>query len=331
MSIAEKSQSVAKPEAINRRVLIVDDDEAILATYRSILQPRASGTESLLAILGDSPQEPRECFEVATATQGQAGVALVREALSKNAPFSVAFLDMRMPPGWDGLRTAQAMRTLDPDLYIVVASAYADYTADQIQNSLNRDTVLLRKPFGRDEVYQLTRTLAQGWTNRRALQDSNRDLQARIAEHVLERKRHLVRQQILTDAVAHLVCVGDWMGNLSLLLEWITQATKTNRCYLATWSMDGANLDKWCVVPHLQEDISGVIASFRALLGEAEGECSISATADVLVAPLFQDGRLQGLLACEGLEQGRAWSTEDQEVVMTFAHIIAVCFAQCRQ
>ncbi len=344
MSNSELSQSVALHEkgsdvTVNRRVLVVDDDEAILSTYRSILRPRSTGAESLLALLGEGPQETRESFDVVTATQGQEGVALVRESLSNNAPFSVAFLDMRMPPGWDGLRTAQAMRALDPDLYIVVASAYADYTADQIQTALNRDAVLLRKPFGRDEVYQLARTLAEGWTNRRALQDSNRALAAEVAQHISEREALQTKERVLTETLTRMVAMGaGFEGNLALLLAQAARATNAQGCYLATWEAldsgritvrgEGAVAGSGVLQNGLSEG-RAALAPILGLLDEVvEGSGSrIVVTTDTMAAPLLREGRLRGVVVCESVALERNWSAEDRELLATFVRIIDECLA----
>ncbi|CAK0762415.1 hypothetical protein CCP3SC15_280009 [Gammaproteobacteria bacterium] len=324
---------------VNRRILVIDDDEAILTTYRSILQPRATGAESLLALLGENPQGVKECFEIVTATQGQVGVERVREALSQNAPFSVAFVDMRMPPGWDGLRTAQALRALDPNLYIVVASAYADYTADQIQAALSRDAVLLRKPFGRDEVYQLARTLAQGWTNRRALQDLNRALEARVAAHTeerrgtVERRRHLALEQVLAEISTRFAgtCEESLAKDLSWVLERLGQITEADHCYLAWWGAErgGITIHEYCAPAVISRqggaaaDLREAIAPFRALMeaGTMIAGVPLVSTSAVVVALTWR-GKHQGLVGYEVIGREWDWPKEDVNLLATSACIV---------
>ncbi len=170
-------------EAFNRRILVIDDDTAIRETYRSILQPQPLGSALLQSLLNQQAAPVREAFEVATAAQGQEGVSLAATALAQGQPFALAFIDMRMPPGWNGLRTAVALRALDPTVHIIIATAYADHDLDEIQSALGDNVVLLRKPFNRDEVFALARTLCQSWSTRLHL-DAHASFLESVVEHL---------------------------------------------------------------------------------------------------------------------------------------------------
>ncbi|CAK0740915.1 hypothetical protein CCP3SC5AM1_1030008 [Gammaproteobacteria bacterium] len=334
-SIINLEAEITPTLTVNRKILVIDDDQAILATYRSILQPQASGAESLFNLLGEHQLEVREKFEVVTATQGQLGVERVRDALSQNSPFSVVFVDMRMPPGWDGLRTAQALRTLDPNLYIVVASAYADYTADQIQAALTRDAVLLRKPFGRDEVYQLARTLAQGWSNRRFLQDLNHVLEARIAAHAAERKRYLALGNMLAEVSARCAIMRNesLAQNLSWVLEWLERVMMVEYCYLATWKEDesGIEIHQYHASEHtknaFRDNIKDHIISLRASLeaGTMIAGVPMISNSTIVIALTWKQGT-HGLLGCEVVGQERNWSAEDVNLLTTVACVVSRLF-----
>ena len=147
----------------NRKILIVDDDQKMIDTYMEILSPEESSVSDFAALTGVEVPASGEAFDAETALQGQDGVALAKDALSCGEPFSVAFIDMRMPPGWDGLTTAKKLRELDSRIYIVIVTAYTDKTVDEIHETLERDVLLLRKPFNRDEIYQMARTLVDAW------------------------------------------------------------------------------------------------------------------------------------------------------------------------
>ncbi|MGH7133851.1 MAG: response regulator transcription factor, partial [Phycisphaerales bacterium] len=116
------------------RVLIIDDNEAIHTDFRKILSPEQAPSSTLTgakaALFGSAakPQSPHASFDVVSALQGQAGLAMVQEALAAGRPFSVAFVDMRMPPGWDGLETIENLWKVDPDLQVVICSAYSDHS-----------------------------------------------------------------------------------------------------------------------------------------------------------------------------------------------------------
>ncbi len=171
------------PREANRyHVLVVDDDPAIRETYCNILQPASSPLGSLEGLLGEATVAATVTFEVEALAQGEAAVALQRHNLAAGRPFHIAFIDMRMPPGWDGLRTARALRAQDPSIYLVIATAFADYDVDELQSALQHDVVLMRKPFNRDEVFQLARTLCLGWSTRRQLEDLTGTLEQRVEE-----------------------------------------------------------------------------------------------------------------------------------------------------
>ena len=88
--------------------------------------------------------------------------------MEQGRPYSVAFVDMRMPPGWDGIETIARLWQADPDLQIVICTAYSDYSWEEILRQLgNRNSLaVLKKPFDNIEVIQLCETLARNgpWT-----------------------------------------------------------------------------------------------------------------------------------------------------------------------
>ena len=93
------------------------------------------------------------------------GVALAEQALAKASPFALAFVDMRMPPGWDGLETIEHLWAADPDVQVVICSAHSDYDwADFIERLGHSDKLLvLKKPFEPIEVLQCASALTRKW------------------------------------------------------------------------------------------------------------------------------------------------------------------------
>ena len=156
-------------ELINNRVICIDDDQSILDAYEismlSAEEWEADALEGLdgLDLLSPQPEYTSSRFELSFANQGRQGWELIQASCDKGAPYAVAFIDIRMPPGWDGLKTAQEIRKIDPDIYIVFVTAYSDYTPDQIQAAMNYDAFLLKKPFDADVIRQLARTLCISW------------------------------------------------------------------------------------------------------------------------------------------------------------------------
>ncbi|MDB6139584.1 MAG: response regulator receiver sensor signal transduction histidine kinase, partial [Verrucomicrobiaceae bacterium] len=115
---------------VNHRILIVDDNEAIHDDFRKILSINTADQEfdaEDAALFGDAPRHaPRACFELTFATQGMQALELVAAASARGLPFAVAFMDVRMPPGWDGLDTTLNLWKVAPDLQVVICTAYAD-------------------------------------------------------------------------------------------------------------------------------------------------------------------------------------------------------------
>ena len=155
--------------SLNRRILVIDDNHAIHADFQKILaQPdgNASLREARASLFDDDAlAPPPERFEVDCADQGQIGFAMVREALQRDQPYAVAFVDMRMPPGWDGAETIEHIWQVDPDIQIVICTAYSDHSWRTIIERLKHSEklLILRKPFDNIEVWQLANSLTQRW------------------------------------------------------------------------------------------------------------------------------------------------------------------------
>jgi YesN/AraC family two-component response regulator len=104
-------------------------------------------------------------FEVDSADQGEEGLALIEKSLAENRPYSVAFVDVRMPPGWDGIHTIRKIWKEYPDLEVVICTGFADRPWEEMVKSLgflDRLFVLI-KPFEAIEVKQLAVGLSEKW------------------------------------------------------------------------------------------------------------------------------------------------------------------------
>ncbi len=162
--------------AENRRVLVIDDNPAIHEDFRKILdgEPESVGALAAmeLALLGETePSTVRPSFEVFSAMQGQEGVAAIEQARADGRPFAMAFVDMRMPPGWDGLETIQRLWAIDPDVQVVICSAHTDYDWTDVVARLGHADKLLvvKKPFEPIEVLQCASALTRKWQNEQVL------------------------------------------------------------------------------------------------------------------------------------------------------------------
>ncbi len=152
-----------------KRILVIDDSEAIHKDFRRILCPEPlSGRDELedleQALFGEpaaNDPDGKGDFELDSAFQGQEGFSKVQQAVQSGQPYSLAFLDYRMPPGWNGFETLRRLRQVAPSLPVVLCSAYSDYSWEELVREMGGDTRLkeLRKPFNLDELQQLTLSL----------------------------------------------------------------------------------------------------------------------------------------------------------------------------
>lgn len=152
----------------NRRVLLADDMPAIHDDFRKILGPVAASSdlEDLeAALFGISPGAVAADFVLDSVHQGQEALEKVRGAMRADQPYALAFIDMRMPPGWDGVETIERLWREDPRLQIVICTAYADQSWTEVFDRLDaRDRLLvLKKPFDPIEVRQLATALTVKW------------------------------------------------------------------------------------------------------------------------------------------------------------------------
>jgi CheY-like chemotaxis protein len=148
-------------------VLVIDDTVAIHGDFRRILSDTAPGASELDdlsgALFGGAPLAPsrRYRYSVDMAAQGEAGLALLSNAVRGGDPYDVAFVDMRMPPGWNGVETTARLWEADADLQVVLCTAYSDFRWDEVIAELgtSRHLHLLRKPFSADHARSMAEVL----------------------------------------------------------------------------------------------------------------------------------------------------------------------------
>jgi two-component system sensor histidine kinase/response regulator len=173
----------------NRRILVVDDNRAIHDDFRKILST-ATASSSLSdleeALFSDAPAAREDNYAIDSAYQGQDGFERVKTAVAAGAPYALAFIDMRMPPGWDGVQTIEKILGVDDEIQIVICSAYSDYSWDELQTKLGPSDrwLILKKPFDTAEVRQLARALTEKWRLARQAEA----LRATLAEDLSESK-----------------------------------------------------------------------------------------------------------------------------------------------
>jgi len=200
------------------RILIIDDNFSIHEDFRKILC-RASTRAIDLArasLFGDEVPGTVPSFQVDSALQGEEGCALVGRALAEGRPYAVAFVDVRMPPGMDGIETAERLWQLCPELQVVICTAHSDYSWEDMVARLKHraQLLILTKPFSSIEVLQLACSLNEKWVLARQALDrlaeteriveertgELRETNHRLSTEITQRKeaeQHLLRAQRL--------------------------------------------------------------------------------------------------------------------------------------
>jgi signal transduction histidine kinase len=177
----------------NKRILIVDDNPAIHSDFRKVLCGSPSKPNSIrqaeAALFGD-PQSPAAAaeFELESAHQGQEALEKVQQSLAAGKPYAVAFVDVRMPPGWDGIETVWRIWQVYPELQVVICTAYSDYSWEKMTGKLGRtnNLVILKKPFDNIEVLQLAHALTRKWELNRRARFKAEELTAMVAKRTEE-------------------------------------------------------------------------------------------------------------------------------------------------
>jgi diguanylate cyclase (GGDEF)-like protein len=208
------------------RVLIIDDTQAIHDDFEKILSPDAglvAGSTSFdgakVALFGAAPAPViLRSFDVQHALKGEDGWRQITAAVADAKPFSVAFVDMRMPPGWDGLDTIQHLWQADPELQVVICTAYSDHSWEEITTRLGLTDrlLILKKPFDPVEVVQLATALSEKWALKR---------QASLKFDELETLVHL-RTHALEHAATHDRLTG--LSNRAMLTDRLTRMIERN-------------------------------------------------------------------------------------------------------
>lgn len=171
----------------NHRILVVDDNQTIHEDFRKILSPSDFGESNLdlveSAVFGlDQRSRLMPEFQLAFAAQGEGAVRLLEMGLQQGRPFALALVDVRMPPGMDGIETIKALWQIQPDLQVAICTAYADYSWDEIVDALgvSHRLVILKKPFDPIEVIQMANALTSKWSFEREVALRQLGLQTKL-------------------------------------------------------------------------------------------------------------------------------------------------------
>jgi diguanylate cyclase (GGDEF)-like protein len=240
----------------NLRIIIIDDNPEIHKDFIKILSTKVSGRgkldsleKELFGSEGDATSK-LPYFEIDTASQGQEGVERIAAALKEGRPYALAFVDIRMPPGWDGIVTIKHIWELDPDIQIVICSAYSDYSWEETVEQLGQreNLLILKKPFDNVAVRQLSCALTKKW---QLLQES-REYTSSLEERVKERTSLL--QQSLSVARGTLESSADGI----MAIDENNKIIDYNNKFIEIWNISSLMLetkDATVVLEHIANQL----------------------------------------------------------------------------
>lgn len=198
----------------NRRILIVDDNAAIHEDFTKILPSHPEELDSfddleqgLFGDLGDkgfsSPSPDPAYYELTHAYQGEEAYKLVQKAEEEGKPFALVFMDVRMPPGWDGIETIKRIWDKWPHLEMVICTAYSDYSWEKILQKVGTTDQLmfLRKPFDVISVKQMALALTKKWNLGRKARQYTEDLEREVAARTRELQKQNEELQKAMDEI----------------------------------------------------------------------------------------------------------------------------------
>lgn len=223
----------------NNRVLIIDDNEAIHEDFKKSLILDADQSKNEMeklenlflgkSVEEDSKQVERPVFVVDCANQGLKGIECVNAALTKGLPYALAFIDMRMPPGLDGLETIEQIWKIDPDIQTVICTAYSDYSWEDIFKRLGHSDrlLILKKPFDIVEVRLMALALTKKWVLNKQANLKMNELQSMVDKKTEELENAFSLTKATLESTADGIVVIDKKQGISIC----------NRKFLQMWEV----------------------------------------------------------------------------------------------
>jgi len=214
-------------------ILIIDDNKAIHEDYHKVLVSEEADLqldEAAAFLFGEDSEEidlerlqhklSSRVYKLDSALQGAAGLAKVEQSQENGTPYACAFVDVQMPPGWDGLETAKRIWEVDPDLPIVLCTAYSDHSYELL---------ILKKPFDPVELRQVVASQTSRWGLNKAIKENTIELEQRVEERTRDmfEARDLVFFTLARLAESRDPETGEHLerieGYTGMLVDWLAE------------------------------------------------------------------------------------------------------------
>jgi diguanylate cyclase (GGDEF)-like protein/PAS domain S-box-containing protein len=224
-----------------KRILLVDDNKTIHDDFYKVLTLQ-KGDQALLEvealIYGNSKPLEKKAqelpYNIDSAYQGQEALELVKTAIAKKQPYSLAFVDVRMPPGWDGIETIKRIWEVDPNIQIVICTAFSDFSWKEIIEKLghSENFLILKKPFDVVEIRQLTAALSKKWELNQEVQYQIQHLQELVDERTAELDKTLSLTKAAMEATPEGILA---IGHNKKIITF-------NKTFLRLWNIPKVNM-----------------------------------------------------------------------------------------
>ena len=223
------------------RVLTIDDNVSIHQDYKKVLcgtEGDQQLAETAAFLFGENAapvQWPKSTanrvYQIDSALQGEEGLKMVEQSLRENAPYACAFIDVRMPPGWDGVETARHIWEVDPYLPIVLCTAYSDHSWQEISCQLERtdQLLILKKPFDSLELRQVAASQTARWGLNQLVKKNTLELEQRVEHrtHEMVEARDLVFFTLARLAESRDPETGEHLERIEdytrILVDWLAE------------------------------------------------------------------------------------------------------------